>query len=85
MSTALSYNVPITGTTTQNNGTSQEQKSQLPNPFKLEENVILDKVYLTHVKDDGEYDKDTLVYLVSNILSASTQTSGTNSAINVIN
>lgn len=82
MSTALSKDVPISGTTTQKNGTSQEQKSQLPNPFKLDDIDILNKVYITHVKDYEEYDNDTLFKLVSNILSASTQISGTNSALN---
>lgn len=85
MSTALSYNVPISGTTTQKNDTSQQQKSQLPNPFKLEDIEILNKVYLTHVNDNMKYDRDTLFNLVSNIISASTQTSGTNSGLNVIN
>ncbi|AES61031.1 putative thioredoxin-like, sieve element occlusion [Medicago truncatula] len=82
MSTALSYNVPISGTTTQKNDTSQQQKSQLPNPFKLEDIEILNKVYLTHVNDNMKYDRDTLFNLVSNIISASTQTSGTNSGLN---
>jgi len=83
--TALSYNVPINATTTQNNGTSQEQKSQLPNPFKLEDIDILNKVYITHVNDNEKYDKVTLYNLVSNIISPSTQISGTNSALTVIN
>jgi hypothetical protein len=80
----LSYVEP-NATTIQHNGTSQQQKSQLPNPFELEDYHILNKVYLTHVNDDEKYDKDILFKLVSNIISASAQISGTNSVLNVIN
>ncbi|XP_004491932.1 protein SIEVE ELEMENT OCCLUSION B-like [Cicer arietinum] len=73
--TALSY-APSNGTMI------QQQKSQLPNPFELEDYQILHKVYLTHVNDDENYDKDILFKLVSNIISASAQISTTNSVLN---
>lgn len=56
--------------------TSPQQKDQLPNPLELQDSQILHKVYLTHVNDDKECDKDTLLNLVYNILiSASSQIS----------
>ncbi|CAJ2628062.1 unnamed protein product [Trifolium pratense] len=80
-------NIPLSivapnATTIKQNGTSQQQKSQLPNPFKLDEFGIIDKVYLTHVNDDEKYDKEILLKLVADILSASAQISGTNSVVN---
>ncbi|GAU46328.1 hypothetical protein TSUD_28450 [Trifolium subterraneum] len=84
MSNIVLSNVVPNATTIKQNGTSQQQKSQLPNPFELDEFHILDKVYLTHVNDTEKYDKDILFKLVSNILSASAQISGTNSVLNMI-
>ncbi|KAL5068345.1 hypothetical protein RYX36_019232 [Vicia faba] len=83
MSIALSSVAP-NGAKIQQNGTSQQQqKTQLPNPFELEDYHILNKVYLTHVNDDEKYDKDVLFNLVSNIISGSSaQTSGTNHVVN---
>ncbi|KAL2325111.1 hypothetical protein Fmac_024169 [Flemingia macrophylla] len=45
-----------------------QQKDQLPNPFELQDSQILHKVYLTHVNDDKECDKNTLLNLVHNTL-----------------
>ncbi|XP_004495332.1 protein SIEVE ELEMENT OCCLUSION B-like isoform X2 [Cicer arietinum] len=58
---------------------SNEQKSELPNPFELQDYEIVHKVYLTHFNDDESYDKTILIELVSNIISASSQISATNS------
>lgn len=61
---------------TASNGTTPQQKDQLPNPFELQDSQIRHKVYLTHVNDEKEFDRDVLFTLVSNTLnSASAQLS----------
>nr|KYP60833.1 hypothetical protein KK1_023247 [Cajanus cajan] len=62
--------------------TTLQQKDQLPNPFELLDSQILHKVYLTHVNDDKECDKDTLLNLVHNtLISASAQVSATATSV----
>ncbi|OIW01789.1 hypothetical protein TanjilG_03927 [Lupinus angustifolius] len=62
----------ISAASIQQSATSAQQKTQLPNPLLLSDSEILNKAYLTHVKDDQECDIKTLYDFVSNVLSAST-------------
>ncbi|KHN13154.1 protein SIEVE ELEMENT OCCLUSION B-like [Glycine soja] len=67
---------------TASNGTTPQQKDQLPNPFELQDSQIRHKVYLTHVNDEKEFDRDVLFTLVSNTLnSASAQLSAAASSV----
>lgn len=55
---------------TATSATTPEQKDQLPNPFELQDSQIRHKVYLTHVNDDKEFDRDILFTLVSNTVNS---------------
>ncbi|XP_061371226.1 protein SIEVE ELEMENT OCCLUSION B-like [Gastrolobium bilobum] len=61
-------NAASNATLIQQNATLPEQKSQLPNPFELDDKQILHKVYMTHVNDDEKCDKDILFNLTSLIV-----------------
>ncbi|KAE9619181.1 putative sieve element occlusion [Lupinus albus] len=50
------------------NATLAQKKSQLPNPFDLDDYQILDKVYLSHLHDDEKCDKDVLFNIVSTVV-----------------
>ncbi|KAE9589757.1 putative sieve element occlusion [Lupinus albus] len=62
----------IITTSIQQSANSSQQKTQVPNSLLLSDSEILNKTYLTHVKDDQECDIKTLYDLVSNVLSVST-------------
>ncbi|TKY53813.1 SIEVE ELEMENT OCCLUSION B protein [Spatholobus suberectus] len=53
-----------------------QQKPQLPNPFRLSDYEIIEKVYLSHTYDDEVCNKETLFKVVYNVITQSTRVAG---------
>ncbi|KAK7391683.1 hypothetical protein VNO78_20102 [Psophocarpus tetragonolobus] len=65
---ALSNGTSTTVLIPQNATASIQHRANLPNPFDLTDDQILDIVYLAHLNDDETCDTDKLYNLVSNIV-----------------